>query len=61
MNLSKVSPESKGWTFLTLRGTIDGNLLEDDVSGTVPTDNPHRDPNTGNYGRSVRGYNVGDG
>ena len=25
-------------------GAIDANLLEEDVSGTVPTDNSHRDP-----------------
>jgi hypothetical protein len=32
-------------------GAIDANLLEEEMSGTVPTDDSHRGPNTGNDGQ----------
>ena len=44
----------------TWGGVIDANLLEVEVSGTVPTGGSHRDPNTGNDGSSAR-CNVAGG
>ncbi len=41
----------------TCGGAIDSNYLEGDVSGTLPTDNSHRSPITGNDGCSARGHN----